>query len=103
MHGHSGQTNSFVYGPEHEQSSDLFLECRIFPKILNKVSKYFKYEMSAFRLEEYKFNTARGYFCKKLKVPAYTIETSYALYYDKESPESRPKEMSVLEWQDFGC
>ena len=43
MHGHSGQTNSFIYGPEYEQNSDLFLECRIFPKILDKVSKYFKY------------------------------------------------------------
>jgi hypothetical protein len=50
MHGHSSQTNSFIYGPEHEESSNLFVECRIFPKILDKVSKYFKYDMSSFKL-----------------------------------------------------
>ena len=73
MHGHSGQPNSFVYGPEHEESSDNFVECRILPKIWDRLSKYFKYDMSEFRLQEYKSSTARGYFMKRLKVPSYTI------------------------------
>jgi hypothetical protein len=34
---------------------------------------FFRYDYSSFRLEEYKFNTARGYFFKKLKIPSYTI------------------------------
>lgn len=80
LHGHSSQTNSFVYGPEYEENSDSFVECRILPKIIDRVSKYFKYEMSNFRLPNYKTNTARGYFLRRLKVPSYTIETSYALY-----------------------
>lgn len=29
--------------------------------------------MSEFKLPDYKSNTARGYFLKKLKVPSYTI------------------------------
>lgn len=52
----------------------------MFPKIFDKVSKYFSYELSSFKLEEYKYNTARGYFLRRLKVPSYTIETSYALF-----------------------
>ena len=102
MHGHSGQPNSFVYGPEHEESSDNFVQCRILPKILDRLSRYFKYDMSEFRLQEYKSSTARGYFMKRLKVPSYTIQTSYALYCDKESADEQPKEMSVTQWKEFG-
>lgn len=52
---------------------------------MDKMSKYFKYDMSEFKLQAYKTNTARGFFMKKLKVPSYTIETSYALYRDKNN------------------
>lgn len=57
--------------------------------------------MSEFRLQDYKTTTARGYFLKRLKIPAYTIETSYALYCDKKNEEKQDvehKEMSVKEW-----
>lgn len=58
--------------------------------------------MSEFKLEDYKFNTARGFFFKKLKIPSYTIETSYALYHQKQKSKSDPKDMSVTEWKDLG-
>lgn len=51
MHGHSSQPNSFVYGPEYENGSENYIECRILPKILDQSSKYFKYDMSNFKLE----------------------------------------------------
>jgi len=78
------------------------MECRIFPKILDKISKYFKYDMSEFRLPEYKSNTARGYFLKKLKIPSYTIETSYSLFYQKDKCEEFPVEMSIVHWKELG-
>lgn len=84
LHGHSSQPNSFIYGPEYPQNNENYVKCRILAKVLDKVSAFFRYDSSSFRLEEYKNNTARGYFCRKLKVPAYTIETSYALYCSKE-------------------
>lgn len=50
FHGHSTQTNSFVYGPEYEEGSDEFVECRILPKLIEQSSKYFNYSMSSFKL-----------------------------------------------------
>ncbi len=67
---------------------------RLLPKILELKSSYFKYESCTFKLEEYKKNTARGYFINKLDVMAYTIESSYALY-DKQI-EQNNKETHVF-------
>jgi hypothetical protein len=58
--------------------------------------------MSEFRLPEYKSNTARGYFLTKLKVPSYTIETSYSLFYEKDKETELPAEMSIEHWRELG-
>ena len=56
------------------------MHSRFFPKVLENLTDVFNYNKCTFKLEECKLNTARGYFLSKLKVMAFTIESSYALY-----------------------
>lgn len=56
--------------------------------------------MSEFKLPEYKYNTARGHLLKRLKIPSYTIETSYALFRDKQDQTIQP--MGLEQWRQFG-
>jgi len=57
-----------------------YYQIRLLPKLLNSKSPYFKYHSSTFKLEDYKKNTARGFFLNKVGINACTIEASYGSY-----------------------
>lgn len=73
LHGHSSERNIFTYGPDYDTTETNFYQIRLLPKILNSKSRYFKYSSCSFKLEDYKRNTARGFFLNTVGVNAYTV------------------------------
>ena len=80
LHGHTSSKNIFTYGPDFETGNSNYYMARLLPKLLDLKSDYFKYDHCSFKLDEYKVNTARGYFLSQVGVMAYTVEASYAIY-----------------------
>ncbi|KAM3140512.1 hypothetical protein pb186bvf_007324 [Paramecium bursaria] len=64
IHGHSKKQNAFFFGCRGTNGP---IECRIFPKICEKISKYFSFQDCTFYIEAYKQKTARATIFKMLQ------------------------------------
>jgi len=74
----SPRLNAFMYGCKWKNDP---IQTRIFPFILNKISKYFSFKDCRFNLKKSKRCTARIQLYKILKIPnIFTLETSFAGY-----------------------
>jgi hypothetical protein len=63
LHGHSRKQNVFMYGCNNKQKPE---ECRVFPLILSKISKFFHFPSCRFGVQKSKESTARVSLYKEL-------------------------------------
>lgn len=75
LHGHSRRKNIFMYGCEDPDYPELTRE---FPYVLSKLSSYFSFKSSSFRMQKSKESTLRITIYKETKVAkTYTLESSF--------------------------
>ena len=60
FHGHSAKKNVFMYGPNYSIDHKHYLTSRIYPKIISKLSKAFRFYSCVFKISESKINTGRS-------------------------------------------
>lgn len=60
FHGHSAKKNVFMYGPNYGVDHRYFLTCRLFPKIISKLTETFRYYSCIFKISECKANASRS-------------------------------------------
>jgi cytosolic carboxypeptidase protein 2/3 len=60
FHGHSSRKNIFTYGPDYSIDNRYFLPSRVFPKLISKYTKSFRYYSCNFRITGDKVNTGRA-------------------------------------------
>lgn len=76
FHGHSAAHNVFIYGNNLPNEP---LTCKLFPYILSKMSRSFKFSQCAFKMPKSKLGTARINLFNELNIPnVFTIEASFA-------------------------
>ena len=75
LHGHSRAKNVFMYGCNIKGQPEA---TRIIPFILGKISPFFSYDYSRFKMQQSKESTLRISLFKELRVPAvYTMESTF--------------------------
>ena len=77
LHGHSRKQNVFMYGCNNKSKPE---ECRVFPLILSKISKYFNFGSCRFGVQKSKESTARVSLYKELKTcpNIFTLESTFS-------------------------
>jgi hypothetical protein len=76
-HGHSCKKNIFVYGPDYTIDNRYFLPSRLFPKLISKCTKSFRYYACNFRVSPDKRSTGRAVMLRSHQVAyCFTVEAS---------------------------
>jgi hypothetical protein len=75
LHGHSRKRNMFIYGCADKENR---IACRIFPRVLCKISESFSFEDCNFAIQKSKEATARVVLFKQFGlINSYTLESSF--------------------------
>lgn len=100
VHSHSNKKSIFMYGPHFPLHSEHYLKIRILPKLLQSVSKMFRYYSCRFKSEKNKKNCSRLALSRYLRLPTcYTIETSMMGFIDpitRVTEDLSPDAMAVF-------
>ena len=77
LHGHSRKQNVFMYGCNNKVKPE---ECRVFPLMLSKLSKFFHFGSCRFGVQKSKEQTARVSLYKELKTcpNIFTMESTFS-------------------------
>jgi hypothetical protein len=78
LHGHSRKRNMFIYGCADKDNRENRIACRIFPRVLCRISESFSFEDCNFAIQKSKESTARVVLFKEFGlINSYTLESSF--------------------------
>ncbi len=81
FHGHSTKKNIFIYGPDYGLVDPKYMLCRVFPKLVSKLTNTFRYYSCIFKISREKAKTARAVMLREFGIPyCYTVEASAYCY-----------------------
>ncbi|KAL4504058.1 hypothetical protein ABPG72_022688 [Tetrahymena utriculariae] len=100
LHGHSVKKNVFTYGPDYPIFDLNYYQCRLFSKILAKMTDMFRYFSCIFRISQMKKNTARGIFFNNYDIGnCFTVEASNGSYY---IGNQKTIDFTINDWLSMG-
>ncbi|EAR93599.3 zinc carboxypeptidase family protein (macronuclear) [Tetrahymena thermophila SB210] len=101
LHGHSVKKNIFTFGPYYPPTDFRYYRSKFIPKLLEKVSQYFRFYSCIYNSQKANKSTARVSFLNKYNLEiCYTIEGTFGLYYNSETKST--EYMNTVDWINFG-